>query len=335
MLSMNTGPPSADWEKTAASLRRQLLWERLVVGLVVLFFLGRWGFAHLAGSTCAVYADGKPIVAVENRRVAQGLLDEMIATAPGDAEDAGFAARIELRRKPSGHPLDRESALAVLRAKLTVEGDKWTVLIDGRPYAALDTKEQVGETLELARQRYGRLVANLLEEPSFKQNVTTELQKVDLRRWRRTPQEAVELLFAPEGKAGVHIVRRGEVASVIAQRYHMSLSEMRKLNPGRSLDRLQIGDRLRVGRGQAPLTVIVRDQVTRTEPMPFRTESTTSVTLYAGKRFVIKPGRLGKRQVTLAITYENGVETGREVVEEVILRDPTPKRVAVGVRPRR
>jgi uncharacterized protein YabE (DUF348 family) len=34
----------------------------------------------------------------------------------------------------------------------------------------------------------------------------------------------------------------------------------------------------------------------------------------------------------VAVTYENGVETGREVLEEVILRQPVPKRIAVGVR---
>ncbi|MDO8683224.1 MAG: G5 domain-containing protein [Armatimonadota bacterium] len=333
---METSPVTPDWEKVAASLRRQLLIERLLILLILLFVLGKWGYTYLSSSSCVVLANGAPIVTVENRGVANELLDEVLNSAAGDnAEDAEFAQTIELRRKPSASPLDRESALAILKMKLIVWADKWAVLIDGKPHAALDTKEQAGETLELARQRYGKLAPNLLDEPSFKQNVTVQLQKVDMRKWRKTPIEAAELLFSSDGKPAIHVVKKGEVASVIAERYDMPLAEMRKLNPGRSLDRLQIGDKLKVGRGNTPLTVVVHDLITRTESIPPPVQSVTSVQMFAGKTTVLTPGRSGKRIAKFQVNYENGVQTGRELLEETIIRQPSPRRIAVGVKPRR
>lgn len=231
--------------------------------------------------------------------------------------------------------MDRESAQAVLKAKIHVLADKWVILIDKKPVAAIDTQQQAGETLELARERYGKLVPNLAEEPSFKEDVTTQLQKADLRLWRRTPAQAVELLFNPDNKPAAHIVRKGEIAGTIAAKYGMTLAKMKTLNPGRHLDKLQIGDKLRVGAGRCPLTVVVRNLINRTELIPPTTQSVTSVQLYAGKTYVISEGRPGKRQVKIGVTYENGVQTGKEVMEEVVLRQPVPRRVAVGVKPRR
>jgi LysM repeat protein len=335
MVSMETSPAAPNWEDVASRLRRQLLIERAAIALVFAVLLFRWGYVYFTSSSCVILADGQPIVVVESSRMANELLDEVRNSAGGDPKDAEFAQKVETRRRATRAPMDRESALAILKTKLRVLTDKWAILVNKRPYTAVDTKEQAGEVLELARQRYGKLAPNLAEEPSFKEDVTPQLQKADTRIWRRTPQEAVELLFAPDGKVSVHVVKSGEVAGAIASKYSMKLSDMAKLNPGRSLDRLQIGDRLRVGVGKTPLTVIVRNQIARTEPMPYRTESITSTQMYAGKTITLSPGRTGKRQVKVAVTYENGVETGREVVEEVILRPPVPRRIAVGVKPRR
>ena len=318
----------------ARRLRLQLVIERSVIAVILLAAAAAWGYHYLTFSSCAIFADGKRIAVVENKAEAEALLQESLAIgARGIARNPEFAQKIELRRWPTRSGLDRESALAVLKAKLTVQADKWTILIDNRPYAALDTEQQAGEVLEMARQRYGKLAPNLLEEPSFKENVTAQLRKVDLNLWLGTPQEAVEALFTPTGgKPLTHLVQKGDLASTIAEKYGISLADMAKLNPGGSLDRLQIGDQLKIGSGTAPLTVVVRDLITRTETMPYTTESVSSVKMRAGKVAVLSPGRPGKRIVKLAVTYENGLQTGQEILEESILRPPSPRRVAVGIR---
>ncbi|MDO8589493.1 MAG: G5 domain-containing protein [Armatimonadota bacterium] len=332
---MKTSRGSLDWESVASRLRRQLLIERAIILLVLLSFLARWGYTYITSSAYAIIADGKPIVVVESKTVANELLDELLHSAGMESDEAEFAQKVELKRMAGRGPMDSESAMAILKAKLRPLGDKWVILIDKQPYVALDAQEQAGETLELARQRFGKLVKNLAEEPSFKENVTVQNQKADLRIWRRAPREAVELLFSPEGKPSTHAVKSGEIAGEIAEQHGMKLADVQRLNPGKRLNRLRIGERLKVGMGKPPLTVVVRNQISRVEPISAGTESITSVQMYAGKSIVLSPGRSGKRQVRVAVVYENGVETGREILEETILRSPVPRRVAVGVKSRR
>jgi uncharacterized protein YabE (DUF348 family) len=146
----------------------------------------------------------------------------------------------------------------------------------------------------------------------------------------------VEDLFDSKGgKPLTHVVKKGDTASKIAETYGISLADMAKLNPGRSLDRLQIGEQLRTGSGTMPLTVVVRDQVVRNEGIPVPTESISSVRMRAGKTVALSPGRTGKRLVKLAVTYENGVQTGEDIIEETVLRPASPRRVAIGIRSRR
>lgn len=55
------------------------------------------------------------------------------------------------------------------------------------------------------------------------------------------------LTGASQSREQQHIVQKGQLAVGIAQDYGLSLDELRRLNPGRELARLQIGDKLVVG----------------------------------------------------------------------------------------
>ncbi|MBC7325458.1 MAG: peptidoglycan DD-metalloendopeptidase family protein, partial [Moorella sp. (in: Bacteria)] len=47
---------------------------------------------------------------------------------------------------------------------------------------------------------------------------------------------------------------------------------------------------------------------------------------------VVQEGKPGEKEVTYEVTYRNGLEKGREVLKEEILKEPTPKVVAKGTR---
>lgn len=49
-----------------------------------------------------------------------------------------------------------------------------------------------------------------------------------------------------------------------------------------------------------------------------------------GKMEVLFPGKVGKSQQTCLVTYENGKQTGKEVLQEEVLQDPINQIVAVG-----
>jgi len=61
----------------------------------------------------------------------------------------------------------------------------------------------------------------------------------------------------------------------------------------------------------------------------------SSAQLYEGNSTVLSQGRAGERRVKVATVYENGRRTGSEILSEEILREPSPRRIAMGIKHRR
>ncbi|OFX17711.1 MAG: hypothetical protein A2Z18_07540 [Armatimonadetes bacterium RBG_16_58_9] len=217
---------------------------------------------------------------------------------------------------------------------------RWAIIVDGNALVAVDTREEAAEVLELAKLKFGKLAKNLLEEPQIKESVSVGMVSVSPSICRKTPREAVEYLFAdaaPVKSSEVYSVRKGDIAGAIAARHGMKLGDLQALNPRINLHRLQIGDRIRIKAlkaCKAKLTVVVRDLSERVESVPAPVRRVSSARLYAGKMAEISPGRSGQRRVKVATIYENGRAVGSEIVEEDVLREPAPRRIAVGIKPR-
>ena len=134
-----------------------------------------------------------------------------------------------------------------------------------------------------------------------------------------------------------YAVKQGDLAGEIASRSGVKLANLWAMNTGVNLNHLHIGDRIRVRSSVPPpakLTVIVRDQCERIEPIPPPVQRVSSARMYVGKRVELSPGRSGKRHVKAAAIYENGRKVGSEILEEQILRAPVPRRVAEGIKAR-
>jgi len=320
------------------SLKLQLRLERGAILLIVLFLLCRWGYSYLQSRPYAILANGRPVAAVATYRQAAGVLEQVKgAVAGAKPSEVSFAQRVEIgRADPSARLVSETDAVKAVLEKVSLQLEKWAILVEGTPAAAVDSKEDAGRVLEAARRKFGSLAKDLMEEPQFKEQVDVRRMPVDVDLYRPSVDDALDVLLSgSRSGSGTYTVVSGDVAVNIARRHHMTLPELQALNPRKNLDRLQIGDELRIaetaGPGKARLTVVVRDREIRTEPILHRTETVSSMQVPAGKEVGISAGRDGLRRITLAVTYENGVKAGSEVVEETIIRNQTPRRIAIGI----
>lgn len=83
----------------------------------------------------------------------------------------------------------------------------------------------------------------------------------------------------------------------------------------------------------ATVTVVrVREEFeVQTEPIPFEHQSVRSESLPNGEQRLLQAGQNGEREMTIRRLLEDGVEVSRTVVKEVVLRQPVPEIVLVGV----
>jgi len=329
-----------DQESIIRSLRKQMLIERIAFGAVALILVICWTVGHFRNAKSLILVDGRPIVCVPSASDANDILARIKSQTGCDPSEITFRQDVRVERAPGNtYAVSRHKAYRTVLRLVSPVVPKWAIIVDGRPAVAVPSREIAGEVLETAKRKFGTMAHNLAEEPQFKQSVTVDVAAVDPAIFRKNADEAVKLLFsesAPVVKDAVYTVQKGDIAGQIAARCGVKLADLWAMNPDVNLNRLQVGDRLRVKTTAArpKLTVVVRDLVERTETVPPPLQQVASGSMYQGKTYVLSPGAPGLRKVRLQTIYENGRRTGSEVVDEQILRAPVPRRIAVGMRRR-
>jgi len=327
-------------ESVIRNLRLQLLIERIIFVVIALVLIGWWAAAHFKDSKSLILVDGKPVACVPTARDARAILSKIKEDTGCNPSEICFKQDVRVERAPlNATPMSRHKAFRTLMRVVSPVVPRWAIIVNGKPVVAVPNKETAGEVLDAAKMKYGKLVKNLSEEPQFKENVTVDIAACENSIYRENADDALKLLFSNSGpvtRDSVYTVKKGDVAEVIAKRCGIKLDDLKELNPRVHIDHLQIGDPLRVkttGKAGGPkLTVIVRDMTERTESVPPPVERISSVNLATGKTVALSPGKAGERRVKVETIYENGRRTGTDVVEEQILHQPVPRKIAVGIR---
>jgi len=75
----------------------------------------------------------------------------------------------------------------------------------------------------------------------------------------------------------------------------------------------------------------VREEIVKQNvDIPFTTETKQSDSLERGQIKVLRDGEMGKKEVVFKVTYENGKEIAKNVIEENIIKNPVNKVVQIG-----
>lgn len=122
---------------------------------------------------------------------------------------------------------------------------------------ALTLKHKVkkGETLFSVAQQYGVTIAQLKKWNNLQQNALNVGQILEIHKNGKTtaepavsPPSATTFLQSNTNQTQVYTVKRGDYLALIAQRYNMTVDELKKLNNLRS-DVLHVGQQLQVTGG--------------------------------------------------------------------------------------
>lgn len=100
-----------------------------------------------------------------------------------------------------------------------------------------------GETLGTIASRYGITVSELKQINGL---TSTRIYVGQRLKVKATPKPTTTPNTASSGDRQYYSVRSGDTFGRIAQRHGMSISQLRRLNPGINIDRLSIGQKIRV-----------------------------------------------------------------------------------------
>lgn len=131
-----------------------------------------------------------------------------------------------------------------------------------------------------------------------------------------------------------YTVRAGDTFSGIAARLDMPMKDLQALNPGIDINKLMIGQVLVTRQAVPFLSVRTVDSVTYDGSIPYTVETVNDNTIYEGSSKVLTRGVDGWATYTADVTYVNGVEQERVILDTQVHTEPVTQVVAIGVKPR-
>lgn len=147
-------------------------------------------------------------------------------------------------------------------------------------------------------------------------------------------QTAYEEITKEQANNEIYQVQSGDSLWGIADMYGMSIDDLLAMNNGLELDsNILIGDQLVVSVPKPELSVVVQEQTTYTEDYEAEVQYIDNDSKYVGDNTVIQEAQTGNRTVTAIVSYNNGVETGREIIKQQINAEAVPQIIERGTKP--
>ena len=283
------------------------MWIERAVFISILAVVAGWLYtSRLSSGPTSIVIDGKPVVTVESKVMAEAVLDRVRSAKTEGLPDSEIRLTEPVRLKKASSKAgmaEMPEAVSALESRVGVEAALTCIVVDGKPVVALGQEKAASETLELLKKHYQQELETRAES-EFKESVYIDKLFVDPGIYRRTSEEAVRVLTTPTEDPTYHTVERGDRAAKIVPKYDISLAELKKLNPEVNVEQITEGDRLLIRLPGMPVTVITRAVRTKT----------VTVTPPPGAG---RTGRVGTREMKIEVTYHNGQPVRERIVSQI------------------
>ena len=220
-----------------------------------------------------------------------------------------------------------------LRNNISVQVEVAGIYVDGKKILNVRTIDEANKLLnDLKFSDLEQTDEVLLLNSEFIQNVEIKKIKTSISEVQDI-ETAKMILQRGTDEEKIHEVEPGEVTSVIAQNYGISLSDLETANPGKDMTLIYPGDELNLIVPKPYLSVKNHIKKTYIEKnMPFENIYRESASYYKDEEFVVVSGEKGESKLVCEIDLVDGVEVSRNILEEEIIKMPKEAIVVKGTK---
>lgn len=144
------------------------------------------------------------------------------------------------------------------------------------------------------------------------------------------PASAAAALTKEYETPTIYTVEPGDCLSLIAEKHNMKTAQLMELNQLTDSEWIYIGDELVVTVPQPEISVWYKQRAAYEEEYEADVIYQDNSSWYVGTEEVLQEGTTGRRQVVADVTYSNGTEVSREILEETLLAEAQPKIIERG-----
>lgn len=266
---------------------------------------------------------GRMLCIAENRDVALQAMRQL-ETDLQATYGMGIQADEELTFAPvacdSQNILGAEGVKQALKNNVEVQVLASVITVNGRPAVALKTAEEAQQALDSILQPFLSVPAERNRtDVSFVETVQVQQMPIDYTLVQGSADAVRVLTSGSNVEDNLYTVEKGDSLAKIAKKFSLKVSDIRKANPKlASSDVIQVGQTLNIIQPSNWLNVKYTETVTREEALPFETVEQPDATMYTTQKKVTQEGVNGQREVTAKVTYVNGMEAQKEILNQTV-----------------
>ncbi|WP_010197839.1 M23 family metallopeptidase [Bacillus sp. m3-13] len=311
----------------------------------------------LLGTVYHVYLNGERVGAVDNKVQLDKALEAKVESVQKDYKylelSVGEQVTVVPEKvfRPSAQ--NKETINTVIE-QVEVKASASVLTIEGEEVALLKNKEEAEKVIELLKLEFvsekDLKALEVRQEnqesklPELKENESRVLdltikEKVSYSDKNVDPKnvisvkEAVELVKKGKKQADKYEVQAGDSLGDIAEKHDLSSEELLEMNPDIAMDTLlKVGKVLNVSAKKPYLNILVKQEVSKNEEVPYEQEVVEDKELPKGETKVKQQGENGKKNVRTITTKENGMTIKTEVTHEETLKEPVKHIVVKGTK---
>ncbi|HQD41702.1 MAG TPA: M23 family metallopeptidase [Bacillota bacterium] len=332
------GAPVREWARRLMESKGAKKKGAAIAGAAVIVLLTVvFAYTEVSRTGYKVSINGTPIGIVKEQQMAMEVMDRLDDEMLAEDEGLVLTADLQVEKvkidKTKDNLLDEVSLEKELRKNIELRKKAITLCVDGSPVVSVIGMDKAHNLLERVKEAFTSEEQEVtVTQVSIKERVDlldNPVEPEDIM----DPEDAYKYLLNGTTESKVYTVSRGDSLWGISRKHNISVEDLERANPGIDPKRLQIGQQLNMIVPKPFLTVVTEEIASLKESIPYETEYKESSEFYKGESIVRVAGKYGEREIKARITRENGIETGREILEEKVVKQPVTRMVAIGTKP--
>ncbi len=288
-----------------------------------------------SGRAYAVKVNGEEICKVRNKKAVESALQVLKQRYQENSKsDISFTSEVSFEKsRASGKEILKDDALIeALSRNIKFQVQACRIYADGNLIAVLKTKEQAQDLLKGVQDRsLAGTDRSKLKEISYAEKVELKNEFVDISELVEKG-EIIDFIIKGTNEIRTHKIESGESFWSISRRYNMSLADLENANPGVNSERVQIGQVINLIVPKPLISVKTVETITSVEKAEFEQTVEFSSSLYKDETNIRVKGVFGEKEVIADVTKINGIETGRTILSEKIIKEPVTQIIVKGTK---
>ncbi len=282
--------------------------NRLIVLIISLLVL-----ASLVIAACKnfhpyeIMVNGKPIAKSKSLYTAKKIVKMAISSSiRGSSLDIKIPERITFHKSDSSNIMPVSQAVSEVERNISTKAVLHTILANDKPVAAFKDFKDAEAAIDKLKGYYDKLPGKVKDKPKFIEKIRISKKLVSIDIAYKTADEAVKFLTTDSQPPVFHLVKKGEYAWDIAEKYDITIPDLAKLNPDINFNDLTENQNILIKPGIKPINVISKRNVI----------TTTTVELPRGIYRRSRSGG-GERVTNTLITYMNDQPIDSMVISQL------------------